>query len=126
MTNSSNVNDFERISKDLIRESIEKQITQEDIKRRGVLKSDVADGYVTDIMALGYNNSSISLAIEDIFEIQSQFPWLNVTKQQIETRVIETSKKFHKEVEGFIELLSNRSKNLDLNTLTVIFKSKLN
>lgn len=99
--------DIENIVKGLIRESVSSKLTDADIRERGINKFDVIESYLTDIMAIGYNNYSKELTINDIFELQSQMSWVTVNKIDIEKRVIQTMTKFKTEIDGFITMVKS-------------------
>lgn len=93
--------EIESIVKELIRNSISSKLSDTDVKERGVAKFDVVESYLTDVMALGYNNGSKELATGDIWEMQSQMPWVSTTKLDIANRVDKTATKFKTEAESF-------------------------
>ncbi len=93
--------EIESIVKDLLRKSISSKLTDTDIKERGIAQFDVVESYLTDVMALGYNNGSKELATGDIWEMQSQMPWVSTTKLDIANRVDKTATKFKAEAESF-------------------------
>ena len=79
--------DIENVVKELIRNSISLKITDADILGSGVTRFDIIESSLTDIIALGYNNNSKELATDDIWEFQSQMPWVNTNRKDILKRV---------------------------------------
>ena len=108
---------IEDIVKNLILEKINSKITDIDIKSRGVSKSDVAQSFLTDIMALGYNNSSKELAAKDIWKLQSQMPWTNIKKSDILNRINVSATKFKIETDCFMTMINDISNGNDKKTI---------
>lgn len=109
--------EIQDVVKKLIREKVASCLTADDIKERGIAKFDVTESYLTDIMALGYNNNSHELATNDIWELQSQMPWVNVKKIDISNRVIISATKFKTEVDSFLIMIKSISSGLDKKTI---------
>lgn len=105
------------IVKKLIREKVASSLTDSDIKERGFAKFDVTESYLTDIMALGYNTNSIDLAVNDIWELQSQMPWTKVKKANISNRVIISATKFKTEIDSFMTMITSISSGCDKQTI---------
>ncbi|WP_448520732.1 hypothetical protein [Schleiferia thermophila] len=101
--------EIETTVKDLIRNSISSKITDTDIKERGVARFDVIESFLSDIMALGYNNNSKELATDDIWELQSQMPWINTNREAILKRVGISANKFQTEIDSFIVMVKSIS-----------------
>lgn len=109
--------EIEGFVKELIRKSISSKLTDTDIKERGIAKFDVVESYLTDVMALGYNNNSLELATDDIWEMQSQLTWVSITKLDIAKRVENTSLKFKPEIDCFKLMIKNINSGYDKATI---------
>jgi hypothetical protein len=101
--------EIETTVKDLIRDSISSKITDTDIKERGIARFDVIVTFLSDIMALGYNNNSKELATDDIWELQSKMPWTNTNREEILKRVSVSADKFQTEIGSFIIMVKSIS-----------------
>lgn len=109
--------EVEDIVKKLIFEKVSLKLTDTDIKARGISKFDVAQSFLTDIMALGYNNYKKELAVNDILELQSQMPWTQANKSDILNRINLSEIKFKTEIDGFIDMIKNISSGYDKQTI---------
>jgi len=109
--------EIEGIVKELLRKSISSKLIDTDIKERGVAQFDVVESYLTDIIALGYNNGSKELATGDIWEMQSQMPWVSTTKLDISKRVEKTFLKFKPEIDSFNLMVKCINKGDDKTTI---------
>ncbi len=117
--------EIESAIKELIKDRIGVNLTDQDIKNRGIATFDAINSYLTDIMALGYNNKSIELSTNDIFEIQSQLPWLSITKADISKRLEFSLLKFQNEINCFIIMLASLSMGKDKKTILEEVKNAL-
>lgn len=114
--------EVETTVKELIQDSISSKLNDTDIKERGVAKFDVIASFLSDIVALGYNNNSKELATDDIWELQSQMPWTNTNREAIFKRVGVSADKFQAEVDSFIVMV--KSISAGDNKQTIIDKVK--
>ncbi|MCB0501300.1 MAG: hypothetical protein KDD32_01350 [Bacteroidetes bacterium] len=99
--------DLETTVKELIKDSISSKINDTDIKERGFARFDVIASFLSDIMALGYNNNSKELAADDIWELQSQMPWTNTNRDAILRRVGISADRFQTEVDSFLVMVKS-------------------
>ena len=75
---------MEKIVKDLIRKSLNKRIIgHEDIDTM-LSNSELIENWLTDIMALGYNNLNVEKAVNDIYELQKSLMGVFIPEKSIE------------------------------------------
>lgn len=114
--------------KELIKISIS-NFENETIFREFNSKFEGINAYLTDIMSLGYNDNSIMNATEDIYEIQSQMPWIKVKKSDILKRVEISSILFKKEIKAFSlfhkGILLKKNPNEVLIEIQIILEDKI-
>lgn len=109
--------EVEETVKTLIRKSIMSKLTDTDVQSRGTSKFDVTEGFLTDIMALGYNDYSEKLAASDILELLSAMPWVVPDEVGISNRIHDTLSKFKLEVDAFVVFAKQANLGVDGQTI---------
>jgi hypothetical protein len=99
---------MEHIVKDLIRESLNKRIEGHGSIDTILSNSKLIDCWLTDIMALGYNDSNIEQAVEDVYELQKPMIEVLVPEKSIEdyrARLFLSINRFSDEIFAFQKYL---------------------
>ena len=95
---------MEQVVKDLIKESLNKRIEGHGDIDTVLNNSALIDCWLTDIMALGYNNSNVEKAVDDVYEIQKPFMGTLIPERSIEdyrARLYLSSIRFCDEIYAF-------------------------
>lgn len=96
--------------KTLITESLKKQVNDYDTDSTQSDSFAKVACWITDVMALG-NNKSLSEAIDDVFEIQSDLSLMPVNKNDLAIRMSRSQSRFIKEIRSFKTMLELHDKN---------------
>jgi len=107
---------IEGLVKEKIRESLNKKISGWNDIDPDLPNSSLIERWVTDIMAIGFNNYDLNKASLDIYEMQKPLEGLtipHVLLENIRGRVSLTLNRFSDEIEAFIRYVELRDKESD-------------
>ncbi len=102
---------MEETVKIMIRESLERRLFGWDNIDNLVSNNSLIDRWITDIMALGYNNCDVDAAAHDIFEFQSVL--IEVSIEDIRARLTLSLNRFGEEIAAFQKYVELRDKDDD-------------
>lgn len=106
--NNKNITTMEEKVKNLIRESLNKRLIGhgdiDTIHPNHVM----IERWLTAIMALGYNDSNIELAVQDIYEIKSDLDRISI--EEIRALVYLVNDRFPDEINAFAKYVELRKK----------------
>ena len=98
------ISEHEEAVKSLIRKSLEKRQEGKGRLDPDLLNRDLVERWVTDIMAIGFNNDDLEAAAKDIYEIQKPLEGVTIALvllEDIKGRVFWSSNRFFDEIEAF-------------------------
>ena len=90
---------MEETVKQMIRESLERRLSGWNSIDNVLNNNALIDRWITDIMALGYNNCDINAAAQDIFDLQSSL--MEVSIEDIRARLSLSFNRFGDEIAAF-------------------------
>ena len=109
---------MEQIVKELIKESLEKRIKGHENIDTVLSDAALIDGWLADIMALGYNNSNVEKAANDVYELQKPLMEILMPEKSIEdyrARLFLSNNRFCDEIFAFqkyVELKNTSSEKV--------------
>ncbi len=96
--------EHEETVKQLIMKSLEKRISGRGRIDPDIANRELVERWVTDIMAIGFNNDDLEAAAKDIYEIQKPLEGVTtplVLMEDIKGRIFWSSTRFSEEIEAF-------------------------
>lgn len=114
---------MEQIVKDLIKKSLEKRLIGWENIDPTLSNSALIDRWLTEIMALGYNNFDIESSAQDIFELQQPLMGVLIPGKYLEdyrASVFLCNNRFFEEISAFqkyVELRNNGSDEVILDAV---------
>lgn len=87
--------------------------------KSGIADSAIIEKWITDIMALGYNNGDVELAVSDIVQLSG------ANSSQTYNRVVSSSTTFKKEVDAFSYYHKQNQLGVDSNVILKSVKGML-